>query len=62
MRGCADDFPIKTAKKLILNAEETHDEKKESIVIESCEVAAEQAVKTTVHDFEEQCELIKEGD
>ena len=59
MRGCADDFPIKTAKELILSTEEMHDAKKESIVIESCEVAAEQAVKTTVHDFEERCELIK---
>ena len=53
MRGCAGDFPIKTAKELILSAEETHDARKESIVIESCEVAAEQAVKTTVRDFEE---------
>ena len=41
--GCEDAqviSPIKTAKELISSMEEMHDAKKESIVIESCEVAA----------------------
>ena len=49
MRGCADDFPTKTAKELVLSVVDMHDATKESIVIESCDFAAEQSVKTYDH-------------
>ena len=61
MRRCADDFPMKTAEELVLSVVEMHDVKKESTVIESCDFSAEQSMKTSDHNFEACCELIKVG-